>query len=280
MDDVSLLDQLTPRQRQVLKLLSEYKTSKEIALELGISPYTVDNHIAVAAFRFGVGNRRKLAGLYRSIAASSEEFGGQFSGMDQSQIENEPMGQGSGVSPPPDHAAWESYLLAGPEVPMSANTRNKPNDDVSLMLQTMGEELLAIAARANGPAQPLARSRHNNREKDDPELGTLADQLYRERRRRAHYFPRQALRDAGWDILLDLFASSKRNRLVAVTDACLATDVPPTTALRYVGLLEDLGLIVREEDISDARRTWLTLTRKGLDMMTSYLRDIGQPKRT
>jgi DNA-binding NarL/FixJ family response regulator len=35
---------LTPTERTVLRLISEYKTSREIALELGISHRTVENH--------------------------------------------------------------------------------------------------------------------------------------------------------------------------------------------------------------------------------------------
>jgi DNA-binding NarL/FixJ family response regulator len=38
------LDRLTPTERRVLRLLADYKTSKEIAAELFIHPRTVDNH--------------------------------------------------------------------------------------------------------------------------------------------------------------------------------------------------------------------------------------------
>ncbi len=38
------LDQMTPRERQLLQMLAEGKTSKDIATELDISVYTVDAH--------------------------------------------------------------------------------------------------------------------------------------------------------------------------------------------------------------------------------------------
>lgn len=42
---------LSPTERQVLKLLAEYKTSKEIATELGISPHTISTHRANIAVK-------------------------------------------------------------------------------------------------------------------------------------------------------------------------------------------------------------------------------------
>jgi len=48
---VSTLDQLSPTERQILKLLAEYKTSKEIAREIGISPHTVSTHRANIALK-------------------------------------------------------------------------------------------------------------------------------------------------------------------------------------------------------------------------------------
>jgi len=38
------IDALTPTERQILKLIAEYKTSKQIAAELFISPHTVQTH--------------------------------------------------------------------------------------------------------------------------------------------------------------------------------------------------------------------------------------------
>ena len=38
------LDQVTPREREILQLLAEGKTSKDIAADLNISIYTVDAH--------------------------------------------------------------------------------------------------------------------------------------------------------------------------------------------------------------------------------------------
>ena len=50
----SLFEQLSPTELRVVKLISQYKTSKEIAAELGIHPRTVDNHRTNAASKLGL----------------------------------------------------------------------------------------------------------------------------------------------------------------------------------------------------------------------------------
>ena len=65
------IETLSPTERRILKLLAEYKTSKEIAAELSISPHTVNTHRANIALkldlrgshalmRFALDNKAKL----------------------------------------------------------------------------------------------------------------------------------------------------------------------------------------------------------------------------
>jgi DNA-binding NarL/FixJ family response regulator len=48
---------LTPRQRQVLSLMADGKTTREIAHELGLSPFTVKNYIERIYQRLGALDR-------------------------------------------------------------------------------------------------------------------------------------------------------------------------------------------------------------------------------
>lgn len=48
------LDDLTPTERRVLRMLAEYKTSKQVADELFISSRTVDNHRANISAKLGL----------------------------------------------------------------------------------------------------------------------------------------------------------------------------------------------------------------------------------
>lgn len=60
----SVLDSLSDSQRQCLRLVAQNKSSKEIAIELGLSPNTVDQYLARAAATLGCSNRREAARIF------------------------------------------------------------------------------------------------------------------------------------------------------------------------------------------------------------------------
>ena len=55
------LDQLTPREREVLRLIARGYLYKEIALELGISPKTVEAHVSAVLRKLQLSNRHELS---------------------------------------------------------------------------------------------------------------------------------------------------------------------------------------------------------------------------
>ena len=54
------LDQLTPRERQVLRLIARGYAYKEIARELGISTKTVESHVSAVLRKLQLANRYQL----------------------------------------------------------------------------------------------------------------------------------------------------------------------------------------------------------------------------
>ena len=70
---VDPLGSLTDRQREVLDMVLEHKTSKEIARELGIGPKTVDRHIDAAREKLGVADRNAAARLYARLRERGEK---------------------------------------------------------------------------------------------------------------------------------------------------------------------------------------------------------------
>ncbi len=67
-------DFATPRQRAVLDLLANSRTSKEIAHQLGISEAAVNRRIEVLRSRLGGVTRHELARQYREWAAQNAGF--------------------------------------------------------------------------------------------------------------------------------------------------------------------------------------------------------------
>ena len=90
-------------------------------------------------------------------------------------------------------------------------------------------------------------------------------------RQRNRAFPDGIFADPAWDILLDLYLAHCNDRQVSVMNACNAASVPPTTALRWVTVLEDKGLITRSNDSRDSRRKLLSLTSNALAMVETAL---------
>jgi hypothetical protein len=106
---------------------------------------------------------------------------------------------------------------------------------------------------------------------DGPFWAELARQLYRDRRRRGEIFETQRLfGEPAWDILLDLFVAAKEGRRVSVTSACIGAAVPSTTGLRWLTILEQEGLILRETDPRDARRTYVRISARGYAGMVEF----------
>lgn len=96
--------------------------------------------------------------------------------------------------------------------------------------------------------------------------------IIRARRLREQYFGFELFADPAWDMLLDLFAARLEKQRVAVSSLCIAAAVPPTTALRWIKTLTDLGLLVRAADPQDGRRVYIELSPKAAAGMEAYLK--------
>lgn len=99
--------------------------------------------------------------------------------------------------------------------------------------------------------------------------------IARARARRGKFFGDDLFADPAWDMILDLAAASGRNERVSVTSLCLASGVPPTTALRWIGILVDRGIFVRVEDEIDRRRSFVELSQSGKRDLARYFAEVG-----
>lgn len=83
--------------------------------------------------------------------------------------------------------------------------------------------------------------------------------MLRARRLRADFLPGDLFADPAWDMMLDLLAARLEQAHVSVSSLCIASAVPPTTALRWIRTLTDKALVERRADPHDGRRIFIAL---------------------
>lgn len=157
-------------------------------------------------------------------------------------------------------------------------------------LQSLADELQAIAAAlqptqakpfddvrstgADNPAQVPTDAASSYAELSQAEVAKLVEsarRFYKSRRIRSRAFKDDRLfGEPAWDLLLDLFIAEAEGKKLSVTAACIGAAVPTSTALRWLLILEQRGLLTRESDPTDARRVFLRLTGEGYARMVDY----------
>ena len=104
------------------------------------------------------------------------------------------------------------------------------------------------------------------------QLVALAKDLYKSRRARDRYFGGMIdLGEPSWDLLIDLYIAGEGAKPISVSSACVAASVPTTTAMRRIEKLEKNGILVRQPDPVDGRRSNLVLAAEVKAAMEDYL---------
>ncbi len=150
-------------------------------------------------------------------------------------------------------------------------------------LRRTAELLLRLADRneAKHPAATVATSSlpsiagHSRASRAVPPSPRLIRRILRQRQMRGKFFDPHLFADPAWDMMLDLAAARAEHRQVSVTSLCIASGVPPTTALRWIGQMVEQGLFVRVGDQSDRRRAFIALSDQSADAMARYFAETG-----
>jgi hypothetical protein len=159
---------------------------------------------------------------------------------------------------------------------VQAGHARDPSGDERARLQSLASELARLAEQLGALSEegggdetgPALADRSHAYQAEEP-LDRIAARppsaqrvrhLIAMRRLRDRYFPSDLFADPAWDILLDLTASRLEKKPVSVSSLCIAAAVPPTTALRWVRMMTDQGLLERRADPADARRMFVDLS--------------------
>jgi len=154
------------------------------------------------------------------------------------------------LPPSPEHNSASAFRFDGGDYRGKMETKH----------DARGEDIGERLVRSSRPPLP------------DPRL---VRKIIRQRQLRARFFEGDIFADPAWDMLLDLTAARAEHVRVSVTSLCIASGVPPTTALRWIGQMTDAALMQRVDDETDRRRAFITLTDKAADAMARYFAELG-----
>lgn len=153
----------------------------------------------------------------------------------------------------------------------------KDNADLSA-LGLDGAELATFVSLLSRLISTSNEAKEGPRKVPELSLTAAAENLYRFRRRRdtmmTARFGADLFADPAWDIILDLYIHNSKNQDVCVTSACAAAMVPITTALRYITVLSDRGLIERSKNQKDGRSYLLRLSPDAVRMVEELLTEV------
>lgn len=125
---------------------------------------------------------------------------------------------------------------------------------------------------AQQPERPANSVRRPSPLAPDPRL---IDNMQKLRRMRGRYIDDDLFADPAWDILLELYAARLRHKQICVTSLCIASEVPSTTALRWISLMVGRGILERRADPNDKRRAYVYLAEPAARRLSQYFAEAG-----
>ena len=96
-----------------------------------------------------------------------------------------------------------------------------------------------------------------------------ADRELTNRRQRGRVLPEGIFGEPAWDILLVLYVEQAGERL-NIARLTRRLDLPPTTALRWLGYLQNTALVVRRDHPTDQRAFFVDLTPKAIQALDMH----------
>ncbi|RVT43748.1 MarR family transcriptional regulator [Sphingobium algorifonticola] len=122
----------------------------------------------------------------------------------------------------------------------------------------------------HAPGWPIVSSPAQGAEGEERMTAQTVRDLLRSRRLRDQFFGDDLFGDPAWDMMLDLMAARLAGERVSVSSLCIASAVPPTTALRWIRDLTGRGIFERRPDPLDGRRVFIALSDDAAEAMQRW----------
>lgn len=147
-------------------------------------------------------------------------------------------------------------------------------------LTELADTLRSVADRLDGreitpPPSPSPAPATAATGRPVPSPAAYARQILAARAKLATFMDADLFADPARDILLDLFAAGEEGTRISISSCCIAAAVPPTTALRWIGMLKRRGIVQETVDPADARRKWLSLSSDAQATMRAYINAVS-----
>ena len=139
------------------------------------------------------------------------------------------------------------------------------------MLQCVTDELDHILEQSDGKGQPAKKKIDPN----DSGICEFAEKLRTWNQKKAKIFgvKNGLFSDPCWLMCLDIYTSTTKNQNVSITSVAHGSEIPVTTAIRYLNALTNDGVLKKQTSQNDNRVTFLSLTDDAYEKMTDLLRE-------
>lgn len=103
------------------------------------------------------------------------------------------------------------------------------------------------------------------------EMFALARSHIKARDLRSRHLPNDMFGEPAWDMLLSLYVTFRSHAQQTVSNLCVSSGAPATTALRWIVYLERQKFVTRRNNPRDLRVVFIELTAAGRDAVEAYL---------
>lgn len=135
------------------------------------------------------------------------------------------------------------------------------------------EMLEALRRVENGWGETPARAA-NPESRQEGALRDAARLWQHQRSLRSRFFPAAVCSGATWEILLQVGFAHQQGRPEYPSSLAAGAGISITTALRHIADLETLGLVTKQSDGNDRRRSVIAMTADGDARMREYLASV------